>query len=62
MYDGKFRLKACPKCYGDLSLESDSYGAFEKCLQCGLSRDLGPTILTTALAAYGHATARRVSG
>ena len=30
-----FYLKACSKCAGDLTLETDSYGAFLKCLQCG---------------------------
>lgn len=35
-----FFLKACPKCHGDLYLDSDSYGTFIECLQCGLLRDL----------------------
>ena len=30
-----FYLKGCSKCRGDLSLDSDAYGAFLKCLQCG---------------------------
>ena len=33
-------LKACPKCLGDLMLESDIYGKYLACLQCGLTRDL----------------------
>ena len=31
----KFFFKACPKCKGDMYLDSDVYGAFRKCLQCG---------------------------
>jgi hypothetical protein len=34
-------FKACPKCQGDMHLNRDSYGAFVKCLQCGLLRDVG---------------------
>ena len=33
-------LKGCPKCHGDLYLDSDGYGTFVECLQCGLLRDL----------------------
>ena len=35
-----FFFKACPKCHGDLYLDSDGYGTFLECLQCGLLRDL----------------------
>ena len=35
-----FFFKACPKCHGDLYLDSDGYGTFVECLQCGLLRDL----------------------
>ena len=30
-----FWLKRCPKCGGDLMDESDVYGTFIGCLQCG---------------------------
>ncbi len=30
-----FYFKGCGKCKGDLHLESDTYGKFLKCLQCG---------------------------
>ena len=30
-----FYFKGCGKCKGDLHLESDAYGKFLKCLQCG---------------------------
>lgn len=29
------QLKACERCGGDLSLESDRYGAYRECIQCG---------------------------
>ena len=35
-----FHLKGCPKCRGDLFFEKDFYGAYFKCLQCGLMMDL----------------------
>lgn len=28
-------LKACPRCRGDLFLDSDAYGRFVSCIQCG---------------------------
>ena len=35
-----FFFKACPKCHGDLYVDSDSYGSFVECLQCGFLRDM----------------------
>lgn len=29
-------LKACPRCCGDLHLDSDHFGEFVSCLQCGM--------------------------
>ena len=34
------KLKACPKCHGDLSLERDRYGSYLSCLQCGYLKEL----------------------
>lgn len=28
-------LEACPRCRGDLFLDSDAYGRFVSCIQCG---------------------------
>lgn len=28
-------LKSCPRCLGDLILESDLHGPFVSCIQCG---------------------------
>lgn len=30
-----FWMKACPKCHGDLYLDSDVHGTYIACLQCG---------------------------
>ena len=30
------KLKACPKCRGDMSPGEDQYGKYLSCLQCGL--------------------------
>ena len=34
------KLKACPKCHGDLYLERDQYGNYMSCLQCGYLKEL----------------------
>ena len=34
------KLKACPKCHGDLYLERDQYGRYMSCLQCGYPMEL----------------------
>ena len=33
-------FKQCPKCNGDLATDTDQYGDFVSCLQCGLCRDI----------------------
>ena len=33
-------LKGCPKCHGDIFMEKDTAGWYEKCLQCGYNRDM----------------------
>lgn len=32
-------LKSCPRCRGDLMLDSDYYGHYVSCIQCGASLD-----------------------
>jgi hypothetical protein len=39
-------LKACPRCHGDLFLDSDHYGMFKMCVQCGYARDLAAGVST----------------
>ena len=34
------KLKACPKCRGDMSPGEDQYGKYLSCLQCGLMQDV----------------------
>lgn len=36
----KWKLKGCPRCNGDVLIESDEYGWFEHCLQCGYRQDM----------------------
>ncbi len=33
-------LKECPRCHGDIYKESDVYGEYKKCLQCGYMVDV----------------------
>lgn len=33
-------LKSCLKCRGDMYLDSDSFGSFRQCLQCGKIEDI----------------------
>jgi len=37
---GRFTQKRCPKCGGNIFLDRDLYGWYEKCLQCGYTCDL----------------------
>ena len=34
------KLKACPRCRGDLHTNRDLYGDYSHCLQCGYMRDI----------------------
>jgi ribosomal protein S27AE len=34
------KKKACPRCGGNVFLDTDQYGWFEHCLRCGHTRDL----------------------
>ena len=35
-----WKLKGCPRCGGDMYLESDYYSGYGKCLQCGYVQEL----------------------
>ena len=48
-----FYFKACPKCGGDMYLERDAYGSFQKCLQCGRMIDLELTSVSYRQAGAG---------
>ncbi len=42
-------LKSCPRCKGDVYVDSDWFGAFESCLQCGWSKDTSEGPLTSTV-------------
>jgi tRNA(Ile2) C34 agmatinyltransferase TiaS len=45
MLRGGFIQKTrCPKCGGSMFMDSDVYGWFEQCLQCGYTCDLAKII------------------
>ena len=33
-------FKACPRCGGDIHVNSDVYGEYKECLQCGMIQDI----------------------
>ena len=35
-----WELKKCPRCGGDMFIEKDLYGWYERCLQCGYCGEL----------------------
>ncbi|PKB63385.1 MAG: hypothetical protein BZY67_00350 [SAR202 cluster bacterium Io17-Chloro-G1] len=48
------KLKACPRCKGDLHGNRDMYGSYDECLQCGYMHDIEePNKLLASLAAAG---------
>ena len=40
MQKSGFTNRKCPRCGGNLYLDSDRFGWYEECLQCGLISDL----------------------
>lgn len=44
-----FKLKACPRCRGDLREDLDKYGEYAICMQCGYhqseTKDVVPPLL-----------------
>ena len=36
----KLKLKSCPKCSGDLTLQHDPLGQYYECLQCGWEKEV----------------------
>ena len=48
------KLKACPRCKGDLHGNRDVCGSYDECLQCGYMQDIEePNKLLASLAAAG---------
>ena len=46
MQKSGFVARKCAKCGGSVYLDSDQFGWFEQCLQCGLVSDLKPIVGT----------------
>lgn len=38
--DAEMKHKSCPKCKGNLIVDSDQYGWYEQCMQCGYLSNL----------------------
>jgi hypothetical protein len=38
--------KRCPKCGGNILVNSDEHGWYEHCLQCSYTHDLAPVVAT----------------
>lgn len=38
--DEMLYLKSCPRCEGDMHINSDIYGEYKECLQCGHMVDI----------------------
>jgi hypothetical protein len=36
----RWKLRSCPRCGGDVFIDRDLYGWYEKCLQCGYCCEL----------------------
>ena len=52
------RLNSCPRCRGDVLLDSDRYGWYEKCLQCGYEHDLDSIVEAQPVAEGARGLAR----
>lgn len=43
------KFKSCPRCNGDVNVDSDWYGDYQSCLQCGWSKDTSDEPLSASL-------------
>ena len=41
-----WKFKSCPRCGGDIFVDSDQHSWYEQCLQCGYLRDMPNTVET----------------
>ena len=39
-----WKIKGCPKCHGDVFIDKDMDGWFEKCLQCGYTHYMSKVV------------------
>ena len=44
MHIMQWKFKSCPRCDGDMFIESDLYGWYQQCLQCGHVHSLRSTV------------------
>ena len=44
-------LKGCPRCRGDVFYDSDYYGVYKQCIQCGYLEDVDTSREQVAVAA-----------
>ena len=44
-------LKGCPRCRGDVYYDSDYYGVYKQCIQCGYLEDVDTSREQVAVAA-----------
>jgi hypothetical protein len=49
----RWKLRSCPRCGGDVFIDGDFYGWYEKCLQCGYCYKL------RSLDEFGQSPARK---
>jgi len=55
------QIKACKRCGGDLSLESDRYGIYLECIQCGAVYNQPDPVKSNAEGKSGHHQPRPVA-
>jgi hypothetical protein len=60
IYMTRWKLKSCPRCGGDMFINSDLYGWYEKCLQCSYQHDLKDLVEFKKQAARGEMEPARV--
>jgi len=49
-----FRLKACPRCRGDLRQDRDKYGEYSVCMQCGYHQSETADVMPPSLPLVSH--------
>ena len=54
-------FKSCPKCHGDLHVNSDIYGDYKECLQCGMIVDIESMNKRLAVSFKAEKKRRRVA-
>jgi hypothetical protein len=58
MQKGGFVKNKCPKCGGNLYLDSDQYGWYEQCLQCSFTSIMDKIVDAKEIAKSKNSTGR----